>query len=141
MATYEGMGFCDSSEYLGAFANRLKEDQITRGELYVARFQVEARPDIAYRMIGRAGLMIDLPDRRFIDFTLMDDHFQPIRMSSFAGHMKDGLWNPCVTLECYPSQTEQARMRNACLAEYDEGFDWDMDFGQELTLNRTRTLR
>lgn len=119
MATYEGMGYCDIREYHSAFDARLQVEQLTRGEVYVARFRLDDLKK-GYRILGRIGMEIaSSTDPARIDLQMLDDDMQPLCPLA-EGFMTDGLWNPHEPMVLRNKITKAAKssLTDACFSEY-----------------------
>ena len=139
MATYEGMGLCEPHEYRAAFASRLTHDQLTRGELYVARFAIEGLPK-AYRVLGRMGVVSALNGVcARVEFQLLNDDLRPLAIPP-AGLMTHGAWNPLSGLayDEKPGVLPQRDMRDGYLGRYDDGMGFDLEV--MMMLERERDL-
>jgi hypothetical protein len=138
MATYEGMGLCEPREYHAAFESRLTHDQLTRGELYVARFKIEGLK-VGYRVLGRVGLMATAsgePTR--LEFQMLNDDLRHLDIPP-EGEMSDGLWNSKdgVVYQVRPG-AKYYDMRDGCFANYEDGDGFDLEV--MLMLERGRDL-
>ena len=136
MATFEGMGLCKPDEYQEAFASRLTHDQITRDELYVARFKIEGLK-VGYRVLGRVGLVAATTGQSArLDFQMMDDDMRPFDISP-QGEMKDGLWNSQYGIE-YRARPGVRRydLRDGCFANYEEGDGFALEVMMMLEMER-----
>ena len=147
MATYEGMGLCESKEYHDAFQSRLQQNQIARGEVYVARFRLDD-PQKAYRVMGRIGMKsAEFDDFSELVFQLLDDDMQPLRAPA-SGFMNNGIWNSYEPLVLRRGREGAvvSNMRDGCFSEYEEGFGFDgelktyLDLGVTATSDRQLTL-
>lgn len=139
MATFEGMGLCAPDEYHEAFASRLTHDQITRDELYVARFKIEGLK-VGYRVLGRVGLItVGANQLARLDFQMMDDDMRPFDISP-QGEMKDGLWNSQYGIE-YRARPGAKRynLRDGCFANYEEGDGFALEVMMMLEMERELT--
>lgn len=127
MATFEGMGLCKPDEYHEAFASRLTHDQLTRGELYVARFKIEGLK-VGYRVLGRVGLMSMVTEQSAnLDFQMLNDDMQPLDIPP-TGTMEDGVWNSKdgVVYQVLPG-ARYYDMRDGCFANYEDGDGFDLE--------------
>lgn len=127
MATFEGMGLCAPDEYQEAFATRLTHDQITRGELYVARFKIEGLK-VGFRVLGRVGLVAAATGQSArLDYQVMNDDMLHFDIDP-RGEMKDGLWNSQYGIE-YRARPGAKRynLRDGCFANYGEGDGFDLE--------------
>ena len=140
MATYEGMGLCKPVEYHESFAARLEIDQITRGELYVARFKIEGLK-VGFRILGRVGLAtLTTAQPTDLDFQMFNDDMQPLDIPP-DGEMVDSVWNSKKGIEyqnrpgakCYD-------LRDGCFAHYDENGDNGLMAEFQLLLDRELDL-
>lgn len=127
MATFEGMGLCAKSEYRTAFENRLQIDQLTRGELYVARFELE-HYERAFRVLGRVGVTASLDgDASMLVLQLVNDKLEPID-APYSGKIIDGVWNPFELIDYVsPKANLKKRIRDGCFRDYDDGSEIDDD--------------
>lgn len=121
MATFEGMGFCDKQEYQRAFETRLRHADLTRDDLYVARFELE-HTDRAYRILGRVALVansVSSPTLARLDVTLLDDMLRPLLVAPSAGFMEDGVWNPLMDMHICCVDGSKAGLINGCFGDYE----------------------
>lgn len=128
MATYEGMGLCEKSEYQTAFESRLTSEQLTRGELYVARFLIDDYPK-ACRILGRVSLILAAKGQSHtVRFHMLDNDMKMLDVGD-VGQMKNGLWNPYEATDFIaPSGAVYGQLRDGCMGEFEE----DDGFGGEL---------
>lgn len=121
MATFEGMGFCDKQEYQSAFATRLQYADLTRDDLYVARFEL-ARSDRAYRIMGRVGLVaasVASKDMARVDIGFVDNMLEPMLPAPVPGFMSDGVWKPIADFYVHEDKNATFQVLNACLGSYE----------------------
>lgn len=141
MATYEGWGLCDKKEYHAAFGDRLQYDQLSRDELYVARFDIENH-EKAFRLLGRVGMIqASRSAKNILRFQILDNDLQPVDLPTL-GTMTDGLWNPKdVMVYTPPDNAPYHRVLNGCFGEYDEGEGRGLHAEFQLLLERELDLQ
>lgn len=139
MATFEGMGLCEPREYHEAFESRLTHDQLTRDELYVARFRIEGLK-VGYRVLGRVGVISAINSQSAkLEFQIVDDDMQPLDIPP-GGEMKDGAWNSEHGVVYQPPPGRKYYlMHDACFAHYDDGIGFDLEVMRMLDRERDLT--
>jgi hypothetical protein len=127
MATYEGMGLCEPSEYHAAFESRLTHHQLTRGELYVARFKIDGLK-VGFRILGRVGL-IGMSDGESVrlNFHMLNDDMIPLDVPP-EGTVTDGVWNSKDGVVYQPRPgAKEFEILNGCFASYEDGFGVELE--------------
>ena len=127
MATYEGMGLCSVAEYQNAFKLRLQKDQLTRGGLYVARFELKGS-DRACRVLGRIGMEVSLiGNDALLALDLLSDDMEPFEGVPNLGMMQEGVWNPYDVIKFVHEDDTTNQIVNGCLRDHEDGTEIDDD--------------
>lgn len=125
MATYEGLGLCDKAEYQNAFKLRLQNDQLTRGGLYVARFELKGSKQ-ACRVLGRVGMGVPLTtSETMLSLELLDDDMKPFEGVPNLGVMREGVWNPYQAIKLQYEDDTTSQILDGCLRDHDDGTEID----------------
>ncbi|MES2876213.1 MAG: hypothetical protein V4678_01960 [Patescibacteria group bacterium] len=121
MATFEGMGFCDEREYKTAFETRLQHADLTRDDLYVARFELNDS-DRFFRILGRVGLVSTSPASvalGSVEVDFVNDMLKPALPHSLSGLMNDGIWRAWTPFYVNLNNGSSLGVRNALFSGYD----------------------